>query len=80
MTRMRYDPTVTLGHILQAAVLMLGLIAGYVKLNVTLGRHDLQLSATVETVKTLSKTQAEITENLKVLTAIVDERTSPVRR
>ncbi len=77
--RFRYDPTLTLGNVLQVIVIILGVIAAYVRIQGTLDRHDAQISSTARTVETLSTTQSDMAQNLKVLTAIVNERTHPVQ-
>jgi hypothetical protein len=84
MSNLRYDPTVTLGHLLQAVVLTVGFVGGYINIKTTINRHDVQIISMVKTVESMSSTQAamsltqaELSQNLRVLTAIVNERTHP---
>lgn len=73
--RFKFDPTVTAGNLVQTILIVFGIGAGWANLNNRVDTSTKEIKHLNEVVTKISDTQNKVSENLKVLTAIVDERT-----
>lgn len=80
--RVRLDPSVTYGHLLQTVVIVVGLMGAWFNMRNDLNNtydkakaHDNQIRALQQADFKMIENQTALRENLQVLTAIVEERT-----
>lgn len=78
----RFDPTVQLGHIVQAVILLITIAIGWENVRSELAQHDKDLvrhSQEIQLLKeadaSIRETQNRLSENLVRLSAIIEERT-----
>lgn len=82
MMKVRLDPSVTYGNLLQTLVLAGGIVGAWFHMKSTVDSHTERIAAqerairqTQQTDIKLAETTTKLSENLQVLTAIVEERT-----
>lgn len=73
--KVRFDPTISAGNIVQIATIVFGIGMGWANLNARVDIQTKEIRRINEVVSKVSDTQTKVSENLKVLTAIVNERT-----
>lgn len=73
--RPRFDNSITLGNVIQIAIIIGGIIGAWMNIRTSVDRHELELASAKATMAELSRVQTMLTHNLDVLTAIVEERT-----